>query len=440
VTEREHEEGALQPAERQLSRELELLISGALVFALLQLPGHLDAWWNDVRIHLTGATFAVPFAAYYIGKLASYGLIATIAFHFLLRGLWVALLGLRGAFPGGIDESRTGLGPFMRGFYSGRLTTLQELERRVDRVAATLFSFVFLFLALLLGISIWSGLAGLIAFAVARLTGKGALLGILFWSVFGAFAVAQTAISLLDRRSKKHELSPRTQRFGTGLMRLIYYGTLNFLYAPIFFTFASQVSRKVITTVQVVFLYALIAVFAVTTLLSAGVFGFDNYAWFPPNAGREQIRANHYEELRDLDTRSTLPTVQSQIITEPYVRLFVPYDVRRDNEVIRRLCPDVPPLRTEGFFTRSRARTDAKRTAAALQCFDRVYSIELDGKRLNGLEAAFFVHPDSGLHGRLMMIPTAPLPAGKHELIVRRNVQPGSDPEGLNVYSIAFWK
>lgn len=440
MTEREHEEGSLLPAERQLSRELELLISGALVFALLQLPGYFDAWWNDVRIHLTGATFAVPFAAYYIGKLASYGLIATIAFHFLLRGLWVALLGLRGAFPGGIDESRTGLGPFMLGFYASRLTTLQELEKRVDRVAATVFSFVFLFLALLLGISLWSGLAGLIAFAVARVAGQPSLMGIVFWSVFGGFALAQTAVSFVDRLSKKRELSPRTKRFATGVMRLIYFGTLNFLYAPIFFTFASNVSRKMITTVQIVFLYALIAVFAVTTLLSAGVFGFDNYAWFPPNAGREQIRANHYEDSREAETRSTLPTVQSQIITEPYVRLFVPYDVRRDNEAIRRLCPDVPPLRTEGFFTRSRARTDAKRTAAALQCFDRVYAIELDGRRLQGLEAAFFVQPDSGLHGRLMMIPTASLAAGKHELIVRRNVAAGSDPEGLNVYTIAFWK
>ena len=94
-----------EKSERQLTRELELLISAALVFALLQLPGVLDRWWDGIGAHVTGTPFGVAFAAYYAGKLASYGLIVAILTHFLLRGFWVALMGLRSAYPGGIDPS-----------------------------------------------------------------------------------------------------------------------------------------------------------------------------------------------------------------------------------------------------------------------------------------------------------------------------------------------
>ncbi|HEX2061532.1 MAG TPA: hypothetical protein VHK90_12395, partial [Thermoanaerobaculia bacterium] len=140
----------------QLTRELELLISAGLVFALLQLPTVLDNWWTHTIVHVGGAAFGTVFTIYYVAKLVSYGLIAAIAAHFLLRGFWVAIMGLRSVFPTGIEREKLDQGEVFRRFYDERLLTLDEIEHRVDRIAASIFAFVFLFLTIFLMMSVWA--------------------------------------------------------------------------------------------------------------------------------------------------------------------------------------------------------------------------------------------------------------------------------------------
>lgn len=431
-----------EKTEFQLTRELELLISGALVFALLQAPELLDQWWLRAQVHLSGAAFGVSFAAYYVIKLASYGLIVTVTTHFLLRGLWVALLGLRAAFPGGIDESRLELGPFAQSFYRGRLATLTQLEERVDRVAASIFSFVFLFLILLGGIALWCTISGVIALTATRLMRRPDLAGPIFWALFALFVAAQTAVALLDRWSKKSELPPRVAHAGTRLFSFVYFISLGRLYAPIFFIFSTRLSRKVIMTTQVVFVYTIVAFFLVSVLSTAGVLGLDSYIFFPPNATLEQMRTSHYESMRVDAAPTAVPTIQADVITEPYVRLFLPYNPRTDNERARVLCPDVLPFRGDGVFLRSkRGRSDPRQIRAVLGCFERLYRVELDERPVPLHDALFYVHPSSRIHGRLVMIPARTLAPGKHTLTVRRTPVPSLD-EGHPPaeYFIPFWR
>jgi hypothetical protein len=430
-----------EKSEFQLTRELELLISGALVFALLQLPGLLDDWWLGRQVHLTGVAHAVPFGAYYVGKLASYGLIVTILLHFLLRSFWVALMGLRSAWPEGIDESRMDSGPFVREFYRGRLLTVTQLEERIDRIAAILFAFVFLFLTLLTVMAFWAAVAGLVAVLITRLSGREESLKAIFWTIFSLFISVQIVVAMIDKWSKKRPLSPRASAIATRLLKFMHYSTLNFVYAPIFLTFSTRVSRKVMSVIQVGFIYAMLFIFAVSVLSSLGVIGFDSYAWFPPNAGARNVRSSHYENLNAERFPSLVPTVQSDIISEPYIRLFVPYNVHRDNALIRHYCRDLEPFRGEGLFVRPRKRTDQARTVAALQCFDRIYSVTLDGAPVSLGGASFHVHPRSGIHGRLMMIPATALASGRHELVIRRKSVPGEETSRTpGEFFIPFWR
>lgn len=424
----------------QLTRELELLISGALVFALLGMPGVIDAWAERILNHVSGTAYGAVFGAYYLAKLAGYALITTILAHFLLRGFWVALLGLRGVFPGGVDETRLTQGPFLRGFYERRLASLTVLEDRVDRIAASLFAFVFLVILMLIGGSIWAVVSGVIALAISRSLGQPHLMSPLFWFIFLLLPVAQMVVGAVDRRSKKRPLSPRTERVTTRVMTWLHYGSLNFLSAPLFFTFTTRVSRRLITAGQIGFLYTLVAVFCVSFFVSRGIIGFDSYAYFPPRAGAEQLHVTHYENLRP-DPHVVTPTIQSEIITDPFIRLFVPYSVRLDNPRIERLCAGVEPFRSEGVFMRPRGRTDPRRSHQLLECMKKLYSVELDGKRLEALDYALYVHPVNGLHGRIAMIPARSLTEGRHMLVVRRTPVPELDrPNTRLEYFIPFWR
>lgn len=430
-------------SEYQLTRELELLISGALIFALLQLPGLLDGWWQGIQVHVGGTAFAIPFSAYYVGKIAAYGLIATILFHFLLRGFWVALLGLRGFYPDGVDQERLPQGPFLRAFYEKRLLSLGALEQRVDRVGALTFSFVFLFLLILINITIWAVLSGIGAYVISLVSGGDGISLAVFLSLFACVVLLQSGMALIDKRSKKQALSPRTERVANRVMLFVHYASLNFLYGPVFLTLSTRVSRRVVTVIQVAFLYSLIGAFVVSVLASAGLLRYDSYIYFPPNPGNAQLAANAYESLRDASSGALRPTIQAEMIVDPYIRLFLPYDVRRDNRRIRRLCPDLAPYRGEGLFKHpgSGKTIPEPILRRTMDCFARLQTVQLDGKPLTGVEPMLYVHPKTGVHGRLLMIPMAPLAPGRHELLIDRMQVPGAeDDRGTKSWTIPFWK
>jgi len=45
----------------------------------------------------------------------------------------------------------------------------------------------------------------------------------------------------------------------------------------------------------------------------------------------------------------TLPSIQSDVIRDPYVKLFIPYYPRRHNPVVEKRCPGVRPLKEPGL-------------------------------------------------------------------------------------------
>jgi hypothetical protein len=425
----------------QLTREMELLISGALVFALLQLPTVLDDWWSQISLHVGGSSFFTVFIVYYIGKLVAYGLIVAISAHFLLRGFWVALMSLRSVYSGGIDLDKLDQGRIYRTFYEQRLISLYDVEDRVDRIAASIFAFVFLFLLLFLTMSMWAAGAWVFAILVAKLTGNDAWFVPIVLAFFVIFLGLQMLVALADKISKKRELAPRTQQAALSLLRVMHYLSFNFVYAPVFFTFSTRTSRRRMSVLLVSFMYAMIGAFMVSLFLSRGLIGFDSYSYYPQRAPEAQLRPLHYDNLRDAGAAVTAPSIQSELIEGPYLRLFVPYDAREDNDRMRKLCPDVPPVRSEGLFVAPRAKMPKPRVDALASCFDRLYRIEVDGKRVEKPGFVFFRHPQGNIPGRLALIPVSSLAAGHHLLTVKHAPLPGKQhDDDANEFYLPFWR
>jgi len=426
----------------QLTRELELLISAGLVFALLQLPDVLDVWWGRNVLHVGGSAFFTVFILYYVGKLVAYGLIVAIGAHFLLRGFWVAIMGLRSVFPA-VNREKLDQGEVFRKFYDERLMTLDELERRVDRIAASIFAFVFLFLLMFVMLAVWAGAAWAIAFAVTRITGNDKLTGPVMIVAFLVYLGLQSFAATVDRMSKKRPVSAGMERAALRVMRWFHYISFNFLYAPVFFTFASHSSRRKMTALLVGFMYAMIGFFIFSIFYSRGVIGFDSYIYYPSQAREQQLRPQNYDNLRDADAPAVEPSIQADVVEGPYIRLFVPYDAREDNERMRELCPDVPPLRTEGFFYRSKTKLPPARLAQISACFDKLYQIALDGRPLEKPGFVFYRHPSGHVAGRLALLPATSLTPGQHLLTVRHTTLPGKTKEqdkDADEFFIPFWR
>ena len=426
----------------QLTRELELLISAGLVFALLQLPQWLDDWWMRTSVHVGGSAFGTVFTLYYVGKLVSYGLIVAIAAHFLLRGFWVAIMGLRTVFPSGIDREKLDQGPVFRKFYSERLMSLDEIEERVDRFAASIFAFVFLFLFVFLMMSVWAMVAWVLAFIAMRITGTDAVVLPIILIVFLFYVGLQSFAASVDKMAKNRRVPDWAERAALRSLKAMHYITFNFLYAPVFFTFASNTSRRKTSVVLVTFLYAMIGIFMLSVFYSRGILGFDSYAYYPAHARAHQLRPMNYDNLRDGNVPAEEPSIQSDVVDGPYLRLFVPYDAREDNKRMRALCPEVRPLREEGFFmTSRRTKIPEARVAELAGCFERVYQIALDGRRIEKPGFVFYRHPQGRVAGRLALIPLSSLPPGRHMLTVRHTPLPGvKKDEEADEFYIPFWR
>ena len=175
--------------------EIELLISGVAVFAMVQLPGVLDDAIFRLRPRFD-ANWGVPLSMLYIyAKTAAVILAATFIIHLLLRARWIALVGLMSVHPRGIDWSRLRIGPIAREVEESRLVSLDAAVERADNSATTVFATGVLLGSLLI----------VVAILVVALVGLVAALGVpadsnLLPMLIGAFLLPFLLAQLADRR------------------------------------------------------------------------------------------------------------------------------------------------------------------------------------------------------------------------------------------------
>ncbi|MCU0624514.1 MAG: hypothetical protein MUF53_11750, partial [Gemmatimonadaceae bacterium] len=76
------------PTDTTPTWEIELLISGALTFAALQLPGLLDTWFFSLVPRMPESLETTVVMGYVFGKGIATLLAVTFSVHILLRGMW----------------------------------------------------------------------------------------------------------------------------------------------------------------------------------------------------------------------------------------------------------------------------------------------------------------------------------------------------------------
>ncbi len=136
--------------------EVELLLSGALVFSMLQAPGLLDDAIYALRPRLIGSLNFGAFMLYFYLKITSYALIATFALHLFQRAIWVAGLGLRSVYPSGVDWDKLSRGPIYRDYAQRTTPTLDQMIDRADNRASVVFAFGMMLVLMSLAIMLFT--------------------------------------------------------------------------------------------------------------------------------------------------------------------------------------------------------------------------------------------------------------------------------------------
>lgn len=170
--------------------------------------------------------------------------------------------------------------------------------------------------------------------------------------------------------------------------------------------------------------------------------------YLPDAEGAFGIRPGFYESQRHPDdVYDRLPSIQSDVVRDPYLKLFIPYAPLRHGEAFAEQCPGVRPLSPGGVRMDAAEPPDSAAVRAVLDCWTRLQPVALNGRPIHP-EFRFYTHPDSGIRGILAYIPVAGLPRGENLLTVgvapraaedeatRRRLLTARPPEP---YYIRFW-
>lgn len=415
------------PARTTPTWELELLISGATVFGLLQLPDRLDAflvaWINGTDA--TTLPFVMPLGVYL--QFAVTMLVLTFVLHLCLRGYWVALVGLHSVYPEGIRWERLRLGHFNRQAVQQAMGSMDDRIEAADNRASRTFAVGFgLAMAMLLPIVVVGLAIALLQVARFARWDLGTVKALLLVAL-AVLILPQLLAHGIDRFFAAR-LAPegRLARAVRGTLRV--YANLGFsrVNNPLLALYRSQFEGKMAGfVIGALMLPAMI-------LASARMLG-DRIPWERglfaglPEADSGSIAtlpAARYDSLRgEARTLVPQPFIPDPVASGPYLRLFVPYVPFRYNDALAKQCPDaLEPAAVE--------------RGEALACIARLHALTLDGKSV-GVPWLASRDAKTGQRGAVVMVPIAALAEGQHELTLTS--LPSADDKG-KVLRIPFWK
>jgi hypothetical protein len=413
---------------RERTDELELIISGISLVALLALPNWLFEHWVQTELHASGQRRLLLSLLFEIASGLSVTLAGAFLLHLAVRAYWVGLIGLKAAFPAGIrwDAIRS-QGPIARDYYRRTVVGLDQAIDAADRVASVVFALVSLISLSVLWIA---GVLALISLAcIALVAGLGGDEELIARSGLYAFAAVTLLVVLpvllLDRlwRGDADAVSPWRRAL---IERLIRLQTIFFpqqLIMSVQLTLESNLPRGLFT---LVFLGLLSCAVLLGDVQEKAVREFalvSSYDYFDDSDAEAGLRSAHYENLRsERDVLARVPLLPSDMVADGHLRVFLPYLPERDNAALRLRCPQ--------------AADHSQRRA----CLAGLWQVELDGRPA---DLAGFVPAERrdlgqrGLQGYLSLAGLAP---GAHALQIRWNGPPGKDAAAKPLrYHVPFW-
>lgn len=394
--------------------EIELLISGASVFALMQFPGWINSHFLSIQLALANSQLSGlinPLFIYVKG--AAYALIITLVIHIVLRAYWVSLIGVHSIFPQGLDHEKLKIGPIQKRVMEENNGSMDDVIERADNRSTLVF-------AIGIGFALTILVPSVIVLA-------GALMAWLTWLISESeratvlvfmFGLCLPLLALmlplwLDAKAgARIENWPRVRGLMERAIRRIdalgMASTGNMLSA---YFFSMQRSRNT----------AMVAIiFGITfTLLATGL-TIPRFSKVPAGDGETAaLDAAHYRDRQAGDlTYALRPSIQSETIDTDYLELRIPYP--------QKMPPSTVAECAQKFFPKGLKR-----------CLSGHLRLELDGKPIAPVwidEPARYGQP-AALRA---MIDLRPMKPGAHHLYIRypRHTR---EPDKAWQERILFW-
>lgn len=413
------------------SWQAELIISGLAIYSSLQLPGLVE-WameWSLANVSLQFMPFLYLFFTYF--GMGSYILIFVFIGHFVLRAFWIGLVGLNSVFPRSINMASSYYSKHFLEKFEADSPDPNERIHQLDKLCSVLFAggaqILMIFLAINIDILIIAGLRYLLGQFMEDRTADIIMYTVIAVSVVPLFLVMLTNIkSLRDRAWVKRWQYP-------------IYKISSFITMHIFARPASQLAMTFQTNLSIKrytgYVFGFMILVGVAFIIRYG--GRTLIAFTRPEILYEtydrsdRLVPAHYATLRDPDQRLFSLELESDRITDDFLRVFVPV-LEWESEARDSLC---------GVFTPSDDLSRQERRAAirsfSTDCYQRRHSFYVNDSLYHSPDLVKYEHPNQGEDGILVYLPTAGFQVGKNVLRVEKNGGvPGST---MRTMQAVFW-
>lgn len=425
--------------------QTELLLSGGVVFALLQMPPLIDAtasWW---RPRLDESLLQVIVYAQLYARLVVASLGFAFVLHLAIRGWWIAEVGLNSIFPAGPNLERSVTGPNARRLRAEMLRPSAERIESADNFA----TLVFVAGSAMAAMSVAVGIVTLSLAAAAA--GLGWILGtpersvdymiaaflILFLPGMLATLVDQVFGRWIGTESQLAALIRALIRSGELLL-------MSRIWSPMLLTLvgSARTAWRGWTVASLVY-------FCLLSLIVVQIAGgsslqrlFPGTTAFPGEASPLVLDSRHYADQRRGSERFALqPYLASRLVESDWLALTVPLDPRRDAALLAARCPDLIPTHAAGQASADPVEQAIETRHQRLRdCLDQLRPVQLNGQRVPATRAQFYRTEKGDLPALLYMIPIEALPAERHQIRIGRPAVPdGARPERATADESDFW-
>lgn len=404
------------------SWEPELFISGGAIFFLLQVTDYLSRQ-GFILLQKTGYYEPVLISNFVIAALNA--LIFGFAIHLISRGFWVAAITLSYVFPDGISAEKTNYQPIFKEQVE-KVQNTHDWVIRMETISSLLFTLSFFFATIILGVLITL----LILVPHQGLAENIGNTNFFILKIIANTIIALGLIYMIDFFSlgwvKKQKSIAKIYYPIYVLFSIL---TLAPLYRTTYYTLVSNIKSWIL----IVIVIAYVGMAAVFTIWSrAGSLGvlLDKSKYIRLATPKNTFDVRYYENMRKKENLIEHASIQSDIIQENFLRLFIVHQ-RAVEKLMSKNCWDT--------------NAEADKT---IDCYKNFYKILVDDSLQANVRWQQFTHPDTDEEGIIALIPIADLSKSEHTLKIVVNVNSVNDLKNLKTFGIEgatyaqiyFWK